>query len=86
MTDSPSELLRSWLRRQLPEAEYAWLGEQIGRVCDGGDREQYIALGMVPRRLGKADLALTEADLAAAAAARPGWDPRVCRCTACTSR
>lgn len=31
---------------------------------------------MAPRKLGKADLALSEADLREADAARPGWDPR----------
>jgi len=31
---------------------------------------------MTPRRLGKDDLALSQDDLAAAEAARPGWDPR----------
>ncbi len=36
----------------------------------------HITLGMIPRRLGKADLALEAADLRAAAEAREGWDPR----------
>lgn len=76
MTDSPSGLLHEWLRRQLPPDGLAWLEAQLPRVRDGGDRELQIALGMAPRRLGKDDLALTEADPARAAAARPGWDPR----------
>lgn len=76
MTDSPSGLLHEWLRRQLPKDDCAWLDGQLGRVRDGGDRDLHIALGMVPRRLGKADLTLSDADLAEAAAARPGWDPR----------
>jgi hypothetical protein len=76
MTDSPTGLLQTWLRRQLPNDQFGWLEGQVGRVRDGGDRDLHIALGMVPRRLGKADLALSDADLADASAARPGWDPR----------
>ena len=38
-------------------------------------RDLHIFLGLAPRRLGKADLALTEDDLRAAGAARPGWSP-----------
>lgn len=38
--------------------------------------EIYIFLGLAPRKLGKADLVLTDADLAAADAAHKGWNPR----------
>ena len=63
--------------RQLPEAAAAWLREQLGKLAgEVRDRDLYVALGLVPRKLGKADLALSEADLAEAARARPGWDPR----------
>jgi hypothetical protein len=78
MTDAsaPCRLLQTWLARQLPEAGNAWLNEQLGRIAsDGRDRDLYVALGMVPRKLGKQDLALSEADLAEAGRARSGWDP-----------
>jgi hypothetical protein len=75
--NAPCRLLQTWLARQLPEEGSGWLKEQLGRiVSDGRERDLYVALGMVPRKLGKADLALTEADLADAARARAGWDPR----------
>jgi hypothetical protein len=38
--------------------------------------EAYLALGLVPRKLGKADLDLRPSDLDAAGQARSGWDPR----------
>ena len=77
MADRPGSLLRSWLQRQLSEADYGWLMEQLEKLRqDPGDRSLHIALGMAPRRLGKADLELSADDLAAAEAARPGWDPR----------
>ena len=68
------ELLLVWLTRQLSEPARGWLDEQLGRL-PGQDRDLYVALGMAPRKLGKADLALGAADLADAARARPGWDP-----------
>ena len=74
---TPPALLRGWLHRQLPETGSAWLDEQLGKLAgEVGDRDLYIVLGLVPRRLGKADLELNDADLAAADQARPGWDPR----------
>jgi hypothetical protein len=74
---TPKDLLVVCLRRQLPEAASAWLGEQLGKLGDEvRDRDLYLALGLVPRKLGKADLDLSDADLEAAGGARPGWDPR----------
>ncbi len=77
MAEQPSRLLRTWLQRQLPETAFDWLAGQLEALQqDPSDRKLHIALGMIPRRLGKDDLALSEADLEAAEAARPGWDPR----------
>ncbi|MDF2780572.1 MAG: hypothetical protein K0S96_376 [Geminicoccaceae bacterium] len=76
-TSTPRELLQRWLDRQLPGPAGAWLREQLGVL--GGevrDRDLYLALGLVPRRLGKADLELSDADLRDAAQARAGWEPR----------
>ena len=77
MRESPSELIRGWLRRQLPEPAEQWLDAQLAKLAEEpSERNLQIALGMAPRRLGKDDLALSPGDLAAAATARPGWDPR----------
>jgi hypothetical protein len=77
MSESPSELIRTWLRRQLPAPAWQWLEAQLAKLAeDPSDRNLQIALGMVPRRLGKDDLALSQDDLASAERARPGWDPR----------
>ena len=77
MSDNPSELIRAWLRRQLPEPAEQWLDAQLAKLAeDPSERNLQIALGMTPRRLGKDDLALSADDLAAAETARPGWDPR----------
>jgi len=74
---TPRDLLQRWLERQLPEAGSTWLRAQLdGLAGDVRDRDLYVALGFVPRKLGKADLDLSAADLEAADRARPGWDPR----------
>jgi hypothetical protein len=74
---APQSLLRTWLHRQLPAAPRVWLDEQLGKLTgEIGDRDLYLALGLVPRRLGKADLELSDGDLEAAEQARPGWDSR----------
>lgn len=77
MTDIPNTLLHSWLQRQLPEAVMSWFKNQLAQNQESpSEKNFYITLGMIPRRLGKDDLQLDSVDLAAADALRPGWDPR----------
>jgi hypothetical protein len=69
--------MREWLLRQLEPGRGAWLDAQLASLQeDPSDEALDIALGMAPRKLGKAELALGAADLAAAERALPGWDPR----------
>jgi hypothetical protein len=69
-----AEVLRGLVLAQAGE-EAGWVAEGLDRLAAGApERELHIFLGLAPRRLGKADLALTQADLAAAEAARPGWN------------
>lgn len=74
LQDKCLELLRGWLGRQLGQAAIAWLDEQLAKA-GGADRDLYLAIGLAPRKLGKADMELKADDLAAADAVRPGWDP-----------
>ena len=77
MSSHARALLRDWLRRQLTPEQGAWLDEQGATLQrDATDANLDIALGMVPRRLGKADLAFSQDDLASASAAIAGWNPR----------
>lgn len=68
--------MRRWLGRQLAPGALAWLDEAIENLAAGAaDRDIYLAVSLVSRKVGKSDLALTEEDLVSAASARPGWRP-----------
>jgi hypothetical protein len=69
-------LLRRWvLARAGDEAD--WAARSLDALAAGApERDLHVFLGLAPRRLGKADLALSGAELAEADAARPGWSPR----------
>ncbi len=74
---TPTELLRGWLDARLDDESGAWLRDRLAKVAaeTDGDRQLYLGVGLAPRKLGKRDLDLTEAELAAADALRPGWWP-----------
>lgn len=73
---TPESLMTEWLARQLPEPA-GWLLSQRRLLASGvSERDFNLAISLAPRKLGKADLDLGAGDLAAAEAARPGWDPR----------
>jgi hypothetical protein len=73
----PRELLARWLSRQIPAEAQAWLDKSAAQVRSSGkDADLYLAVSLVTRKVGKADLMLTEADLRDASTSRNGWDPR----------
>ncbi len=56
--------------------EAAWVEERLDALAAGApERDLHIFLGLAPRRLGKADLALSDEDRRLADEARPGWRP-----------
>ena len=69
-------LLEAWLERQVSPEAIAWLKERIDKVALSDQKTLFLAFGMIPRKLGKADLMLSEEDLKAADGARPGWQPQ----------
>ncbi len=74
---SPRELLDRWLARQLPAEATAWLQQSVAKLqAPAPDGDLYMAVSLVTRKVGKADLRLDAADLRDADAARAGWDPR----------
>jgi len=73
---TPQDVLETWLRARLPGPAFAWLQEQARKVAaDSSDAGLYMAVSLVARKIGKDDLAATQAERQAATAAREGWDP-----------
>src|SRR5690606_6052244 len=70
------KLLEAWLEKSASLESMTWLRERIDKIAAGEEKTLFLAFGMVPRKLGKADLMLSESDLEAAASARPGWNPK----------
>jgi hypothetical protein len=69
-------LLQQWLARIVSAEGLKWLHTEIERQhLSHDERRLGIALGLCPRRLGRADLALSEDDVVAAQALRPRWRP-----------
>jgi len=69
-------LLESWLGRVLPDDARTWLTAAAGEIAGGAPpRRFYLAFSSAVHRCGKEELALSEADLSAAEAACPGWNP-----------
>ncbi|MEE9480289.1 MAG: EboA domain-containing protein [Kiloniellales bacterium] len=76
MTATPVDLIANWLERQLAPDSAQWLNGRREELRSAfSARALHITLGMIPRRLGKADLVVGESDIAAADAARHDWDP-----------
>lgn len=74
---TPAQAIEQWLVGRLPGDAAAWLKDSAQRLRGGGsDKDLYMSVSLVPRKIGKADLALSAAELGQATAARPGWDPR----------
>lgn len=75
MSEDAIGLLRHWVLRQAGDHE-DWLTKSLETLSRGAlDRELHTVIGLAPRRLGKADLALTEAERRQAERALPGWQP-----------
>lgn len=70
------DLLQGWLVSRLEAPAATWLRERLAAVHAGDKKSLQLAFGLTPRKVGKADLALTDSELAAASDIRPGWDAR----------
>jgi len=65
-----------WISERTDHAGATWFRRAIKDVASASnERPLSVAIGLAPRRLGKADLSLAAADLARAERLRPGLDP-----------
>ncbi len=74
--NSVVELSDAWITNRIPPETKAWFSDRLERVFHGDQKALFLAFGMVPRKLGKADLHLNQIDRAAATTVRPGWNPK----------
>jgi hypothetical protein len=71
-----ADLLRGWVGRTVPADAARWLDAEIDRQRNATDERRLgMALGLVGRRIGRADLSLSADDLAAAQLLRSRWRP-----------
>jgi hypothetical protein len=69
------KLADEWISQKTDDRGIAWFRGALRDVIHAAnERALSVAIGLVPRRLGKADLALPLAELARAEALRPGLD------------
>lgn len=68
-------LLRKWLGEALRKEDLAWLDAECRAAADAPARRWFLAFSAVSRHAGKTVLELPRAERAAAARARPGWEP-----------
>ena len=60
-------MLQEWLGRRLSSEQFGWLDDQIAKISDGGRASDLVmAIGLAPRKLGKADLNLSPDEFRAA--------------------
>ena len=70
------DLLAHWVRRQASVDGAGWFDTTLdGLLENGGEQSLIRAIGLAPRRLGKADLVLTGDDRERAQSIRSGFDP-----------
>lgn len=69
------DVLQSWLGPRLDPEAQAWLSDRCRTIAGGDKKGLFLSFGLVPRKVGKDDLALMDEEIFSAAQARPGWDP-----------
>jgi hypothetical protein len=75
VVDGFLKLAAEWVAQKTDDRGIAWFRGALRDVTHAANQRALgVAIGLVPRRLGKADLALAAAELARADALRPGLD------------
>lgn len=68
-------LLRAWLEKRISADALTWLGQQAAMIGSGEKPLQLgVAIGLAPRKIGKADLDLTLGEQEGGRIIRPGLD------------
>ncbi len=70
-----ARVLDQWLSPRITPEQATWLQDRCRAVTQGDKKALFLAFGLASRKVSKADLELSPAELAQAADARPGWNP-----------
>lgn len=74
--NTPAQLLATWIGRQASPVANSWLEQKrLELAKDASGRALSLAISMALRRMGKAELVLSNDDRAAAERTRAGWTP-----------
>ncbi len=78
MSQNVTKILELWLQARLSNDNWRWLQSRLTLLRESGAvRDLHISLGLVPRKLGRADLNLSEAEIDAARRdSNRVWDTR----------
>ncbi len=73
---TPEHFLRKWLTGRLDPTALQWVEQTATRLAAANkEADLNLAFTLAPRKTGKADMALTAAELAEAERVRAGWNP-----------
>lgn len=68
-----AKLIHSWIRSRVDTQTLNWIDDRARAIASGDKKSLFLAFGLVPRKVGKSDLALSEPEEDAASLVRPGW-------------
>jgi hypothetical protein len=74
-THAINRLVSDWIKLRIDADAWNWLRAQEEQIAGGGKQSLFLAFSLIPRKIGKADAALTREEMQQAQLARPGWVP-----------
>lgn len=75
-TEKIRELIERWIVMRLDPGAAVWIRDRQDVILQGDKKSLFLAFGMVPRKVGKFDLELTDEEISEANEVRAGWNPR----------
>lgn len=70
------DLLSRWLSDRTSQENFTWLNSQLEKIQkSNANRDLHITLGLIPRKLSRSDLALSDAELNQVSHCCAGWNP-----------
>jgi hypothetical protein len=74
-THAVNRALAGWINQRIDVVARNWLTSQEEAIVRGDGQALFLAFSLIPRKIGKADAALTGEELEQAQQVRPSWSP-----------